>query len=124
MPLIEGMIDRVGHAKMMGQEWAAEPWVNLLRESSKRLDDPLEVEKFIPEVPPEVAQAMGGNQPSEQEQAETAKTEAETDAKKADTIKTLAEALEINPLFAGPAMQSLARSNGQGEPQPEPGMIQ
>jgi hypothetical protein len=124
MPLIEGMIDRVGHAKMMGQEWAAEPWVNLLRESSKRLDDPLEVEKFIPEVPPEVAQAMGGNQPSEQEQAETAKTEAETDAKKADTIKTLAEALEINPLFAGPAMQSLARSNGQGEPQPEPGIIQ
>jgi hypothetical protein len=90
---------------MMGQEWAAEPWVNLLRESSKRLDDPLEVEKFIPEVPPEVAQAMGGNQPSEQEEAETAKTEAETDAKKADTIKTLAEALEINPLFAGPAMQ-------------------
>jgi len=107
---------------MMGQEWAAQPWINLLRESSKRLDDPLEVEKFIPEVPQEVMQAMGGNQPSEQEKAETKKTEAETDAKKADTIKTLAEALEINPLFTKSTMQGLAKNNGQGTPEtpPEP----
>ena len=51
MPLVESLIDRIGHARMMGQEWAAKPWIELLRESSKRLDDPLEIEKFLPEVP-------------------------------------------------------------------------
>ena len=109
MPLIEGMIDRVGQAKMQGQDWAAQPWIELLRESSKRLDDPLEIEKFIPEVPPEVVQAMTNQPPSKKEEAETRNEDA-------DTLKKLAETLEKNPLFVTPAARIMQELNGQGQP--------
>lgn len=113
MPLIEGMIDRVGHARMQGQEWAAKPWIELLTESSKRLDDPLEIEKFLPEVPPDVVQAMSNQPPSEKEEAETRNEDA-------DTLKKLAETLEKNPLFVPPVMQVLQDMNEQGQPQEAP----
>ena len=109
MPLIEGMVDRIGQARMQGQEWAAQPWIELLKESSKRLDDPLDIEKFLPEVPPEVVQATTNEQPSEEEEADVRNTDA-------DTLKKLAETLEKNPLFAGPAIQIVKEIDGQGEP--------
>ena len=112
MPLIEGMIDRIGHARMQGQEWAAEPWIELLRESSKRLDDPLEVEKFIPEVPQQVVMANTNQQPTEEELAENRNLDA-------DTLKKLADALEKQPLFAAPAVAIVKELDGQGQPQPE-----
>ena len=122
MPLIEGMIDRVGNARMMGQEWAAKPWIELLAESSKRLDDPLEVEKFLPEVPDEVVQANMNKQPSEDEVAETENTKADTSKKEADTIKSLAEALEKQPLFAKNAIQAqgMKAAQEQGSQPPPP----
>jgi hypothetical protein len=113
MPLIEGMIDRVGHARMQGQEWAAAPWIELLKESSKRLDDPLEIEKFLPEVPPEVVQASTKQEPDPNEKAEKHNTDA-------DTLKKLAETLEKNPLFIGPAqqiVQEVAADEGPQNPQ-------
>jgi len=123
MPLIEGLIDRVGNARMQGQEWAAKPWIELLVESSKRLDDPLEVEKFLPEVPPEVVQANTNKQPSEDEVAETENTKADTTKKEADTIKSLAEALETQPLFAKNAIQAqgmkVAQEQGSQPPPPQ-----
>jgi hypothetical protein len=113
MPLIEGTIDRIGHARMQGQEWAAKPWIELLQESSKRLDDPLEIEKFLPEVPPEVVQATTGQQPSEEELAELRNTDA-------DTLKKLAETLEKNPLFVRPVAEIVQDLDGQGAPAQAP----
>jgi hypothetical protein len=113
MPLVEGMIDRIGNAKMMGQDWAAQPWIELLRESSKRLDDPLEIEKFIPEVPPEVVQANTNQEPSEKEKAEVRNEDA-------DTLKKLSETLEKNPLFVNPAARIVQELDGQGQPMEQP----
>lgn len=109
MPLVESLIDRIGHARMMGQEWAAKPWIELLRESSKRLDDPLEIEKFLPEVPEQVIQANTNQQPSEEEKADVRNTDA-------DTLKKLAETLEKNPLFVNPAARIVQELDGQGQP--------
>ena len=51
MPLMEKLIDRIGQARVVGAVWAAKPWIALLDETMLRLDDPAEVEKFLP-VPP------------------------------------------------------------------------
>lgn len=112
MPLIEKMIDRIGHARMQGQEWAAKPWIALLQESFNRLDDHADIEKFLPSVPKEVIAAMSNKEMTEQEKAELENTDA-------DTLKNLSDALKDNPLFIAPVMMQLAKMNGQGQPTPE-----
>lgn len=115
MPLIEGMIDRVGAARQQGQEWAAKPWIALLDETSKRLDDRLEVEKFLPVVPEEVLQANAqGSKPTEKEEAETRLDDART-------LKEAATAVEKVPeLFARPALDIVGEIGGPEEPEPGP----
>lgn len=111
LPLMEKLIDRIGHARMQGQEWAAQPWIAMLQETSRRLDDFAEIEKFLPAPPPEaIQQNMAPPQPTEAEKAEISQDQA-------DTLKKLAEALEKNPLFAGPALQ-IIRDMGQQEATP------
>lgn len=115
MPLMEGMIDRIGHARMQGQEWAAKPWIALLVETFNRLEDHADIEKFLPAPPQEVVQAMSNQPPPED-------VEADIRNKDADTLKKLAETLEKNPLFIAPAAKLVQElSNGQGQPEPETG---
>lgn len=114
MPMIERLIDRVGHARMQGQEWAASPWIALLNETARRLDDFADMEKFLP-VPPEefLAQLQQQNQPSEAEKAAVGKD-------KAAGLDHLADAVDKNPLFfATPATQIMKEMLGQGAPAPE-----
>jgi hypothetical protein len=98
MPLMEKMIDRIGHARMQGQNWAAQPWIALLNETFNRLDDRSDIERFLPAPPQEVVQAMTNQPPPEE-------LEAEIRNKDADTLKKLSDALEKNPLFVGPAVK-------------------
>ena len=113
MPLIEGLIDRVGQARMQGQEWAAKPWIALLKESAERLDDFADIEQFLPVPTPDVVAATTNQQPSEEEQAELRNTDA-------DTLKKLAETLEKNPLFVKPVAEIVTDIDGQGQPQQGP----
>jgi hypothetical protein len=113
MPLIEGMIDRVGHARMQGQEWAAKPWIALLHESMNRLDDHADIEKFLPSPPPEIVAAMSNQELSEKEESEIRN-------KDADSLKKLAETLEKNPLFITPAMQIVQEIDAQEQQQESP----
>lgn len=111
MPLIEQMIDRIGHARMQGQEWAAKPWIALLIESFNRLDDHADIEKFLPVPPPEVVQAMTRQEPSRIETSERLNEDA-------DTLKKLAETLEKQPLFMTPALSILKQMNGGSAAKP------
>lgn len=52
MPLMQQMIDRVGQARIKGEEWAAKPWIALLRETALRLDDRIDVDAMLPVPPP------------------------------------------------------------------------
>lgn len=112
MPLIERMIDRIGQARMQGQDWAAKPWIALMAETFNRLDDHADIEKFLPVPTPEVIQATMNPPLSPMDEAEKANTEA-------DSIYKLAQALEKSPLFAANAIQAQgmkAAQNGQGQP--------
>lgn len=112
-PQIEGLIDRIGHARMQGQEWAAKPWIALLQETAERLDDFADIEQFLPVPTQDVIAATTNQQPTEEEQAELRNTDA-------DTLKKLAETLEKNPLFVKPAAEIVADVSGQGQPQAAP----
>ena len=57
MPLIREVIDRIGAARMQGQEWAAKPWIALLKETFNRLDDHADIEEFLPVVPEQLLNA-------------------------------------------------------------------
>ena len=112
MPLMEKLIDRIGQARMQGQEWAAKPWIAVLQETFNRLDDHADMEKFLPVPTQEVIQATMNPPPAPMEEAERANTDA-------DTIYKLAQALEKSPLFAQNAIQgraAKAAQNGQGQP--------
>lgn len=70
LPLIQGMIGQIGAARLQGQEWAAKPLIALLEETFKRLDDPTDIERFLPvmpggegEVDPATGQPMQGGAP-------------------------------------------------------------
>lgn len=52
MPLIQAIIGTIGSARLQGQEWAAAPLIELLRETFKRFDEPVDIERFIPKPPP------------------------------------------------------------------------
>jgi hypothetical protein len=117
LPLIERMIDRIGQARMQGQEWAAKPWIAALQETFNRLDDHGEIEKFLPVPTPEVIQATMNPPLSPMDEAEKSNTEA-------DSIYKLAQALEKSPLFATNAIQAQgmkAAQQGQGQPPAQAG---
>jgi hypothetical protein len=120
MPLLEGLIDRIGQARMQGQEWAAAPWIAMLKETSQRLDDFADIEKFLPVPPPELVQSMAqGQKPSEKELAETRNEDA-------DTLKKLADAVTTFPAMTIPARPIVQEMVGQGTPQmppPAPEMV-
>ena len=112
MPLMRELIDRIGQARMQGQEWAAKPWIALLRETFQRLDDHADLEKFLPVPTDEVIQATMNPPPPPEQESEIANTEA-------DTIYKLAQALEKSPLFATNAIQAQgmkAAQKAQGQP--------
>ena len=56
LPLIEKIITVVGNFRSQGpqMEWAAQPYIELLRETVNRLDDNFDIERLLP-VPPAVA---------------------------------------------------------------------
>lgn len=104
MPLIEKMIDRIGQARMMGQEWAAKPWIALLRETMLRIDDPSAIEDFLPVPPPEEASPEDA-EPSEIEQAEIEQKKSSAFKDRATGIEKMSELMTIeeaaNFLFNG-----------------------
>jgi hypothetical protein len=115
LPLIERIIDRIGHARLQGQEWAAAPWIALLHETARRLDDFADIEKFLPAPPPEFLQMMQNQEPSEAEKAAIGKD-------RAAALDHLSDAVEKNPLFfATPAYQVMkdALPQEEGAPAPE-----
>jgi hypothetical protein len=114
LPLFEGLIDRIGNARMQGQEWAAKPWIAMLEESRNRLDDFADIEKFLPVPPPEVVKANMNQELSTAEKAEIGQDQA-------DMLKKLSETLEKNPLFAGPARMVVEDAMGQEAPPEIPG---
>ncbi len=109
MPLIERMIDRIGQARIMGQEWAAKPWIALLDETMQRLDDPSSIEKFLPVVPPPEPGA-GDSEPTEVEKADielkqsTAFKDRAVGIEKTSELMTEQEAADF--LFNGAKYQS------------------
>lgn len=113
MPLFEGLIDRIGHARMQGQEWAAKPWIAMLEESRNRLDDFADIEKFLPVPPPELVKANTNQELSEAEKAEIGQDQA-------DALKKVADALETAPLFVGPGHQILQDMLGKETPEQAP----
>jgi hypothetical protein len=114
LPLFEGLIDRIGNARLQGQEWAAKPWIALLEESRNRLDDFADIEKFLPVPPPEVVKANMSQELSEAEKAEIGQDQA-------DMLKKLADTLETFPLFAGPVRQVVVDALGKEAPPEVPG---
>ncbi len=112
MPLIEGMIDRVGQARLQGQEWAALPWINLLIETFNRLDDQTPVEDFLPVVPDEVVKANLNQELTDAERAEIGED-------RAKALQSLAAAMEKVPLFAIPARAVVQDMQGQQPQQPQ-----
>lgn len=53
LPLMQAMIDKIGVARVQGEEWAAKPWIALLRETASRLDDRIDVDAMLPVPPPQ-----------------------------------------------------------------------
>jgi hypothetical protein len=67
LPLVKETIGQVGAIRRDGpqNEWLATPLIALLKETFKRLDDPADVDDFLPTPPPVdpmqmIAQALGG----------------------------------------------------------------
>lgn len=116
LPLIEGVIQKIGAARLAGQEWAAKPWIALLSETMDRLDDHADIEQFLP-VPPEQVPA--------EDDGEAEKTASEIKLNEAKTVETLADAISKEPNVARlPIVQQLfgmgAPAPGQPPPQREP----
>ena len=71
MPMMQELIDRIGQARIKGEEWAAKPWIALLRETALRLDDRIDVDAMLPVPPPPppidalVPGGMGPGMPAE-----------------------------------------------------------
>lgn len=75
LPMIEKIITVVGNFRSRGpkMEWAARPYVELLRETVNRLDDKFDIERLLPTPPPPeppnpmdaiLAAAAGGAEPA------------------------------------------------------------
>ena len=108
MPLMMDLIQKIGAARMEGQEWAARPFIALLAETMERLDDHADIEQFLP-VPPQ-------QQPAEKEDPEAGKTASDIKLNEAKTIDTLASAIQKEPEVARlPIVRELF---GMGQPRP------
>lgn len=104
MPLIEGAIQKVGAARLSGQEWAAQPWIALLEETFNRLDDHGDLDKFLP-MPPQAV-------PQEQDDGEGKKIESEVKLNDARRVSELADAIEKIPALAmSPEVRALFGMN-------------
>lgn len=75
LPMIEKIITVVGNFRAQGpqMEWAARPYIELLRETVNRLDDKFDIERLLPTPPPPeppnpmdalLAAAGGGGEPA------------------------------------------------------------
>lgn len=51
MPLIEKLITVIGNHRAAGNEWAAAPYVALLKETFRRMGERMDVQKFLPQPP-------------------------------------------------------------------------
>lgn len=115
LPLIEGTIQKIGAARLAGQEWAAQPWIALLEETLNRLDDHADLDQFLPLPPQAVPQTDDG---------EAKKTESETKLNDARRVSELADAVEKVPSLAlTPIVKQLFNVNDEEEPaapQPQP----
>ncbi len=110
LPLIEKLIDRIGQARVVGAEWAAKPWIALLDETMSRLDDPAEIEKFLPVPPqPEPEQV---EEPTELEKAEIELKQSQALSERADVIETLPQ------LMTEPEAVQFLFMGGQYRPPP------
>ena len=89
LPLIEKLIERIGQARIMGQEWAAAPWIALLAETMLRLDDPANIEDFLPVPPPPEPEPEP--EPTELEKAEIEKDKAAALLDRASVIEKVPE---------------------------------
>ncbi len=74
LPLMQAMIDKIGQARVLGHEWAAKPWISLLRETAARLDDRIDVDAMLPVPPP--APPPAPPQPTPVEDADIKEAEA------------------------------------------------
>jgi hypothetical protein len=112
LPLMEKLIDRIGQARVVGAEWAAKPWIALLEETMQRLDDPAEIEKFLP-VPPE---------PQPEKPAEPTETEkAQIESDKSQALKARSDVIvNIPQMFTEQQAQNFLLFGGQYQPPPQP----
>lgn len=100
LPLIEGMIQKVGAARLAGQDWAAKPWIALLVETMERLEDHADIEEFLPVPPPQ--------QPGPEKNVEQEKLKSDIKLNEAKTVETLAGAIVQVPAVARlPIVQEL-----------------
>jgi hypothetical protein len=110
LPLIVQNVERIGAARLRGQEWAAKPYISILNETLERLDDHADIEKFLPEPPEEVVQAALSQQ----------QTDPEEELNMAKKFKELATAIEKIPALAElPEVQELLND----EEAEQPGMM-
>ncbi len=58
LPLVKETVGQIGAARQAGQEWAAKPLIAILEETFRRMDDPADVEKFLPVPPPPMPMAV------------------------------------------------------------------
>jgi hypothetical protein len=112
LPLIEKLIDRVGQARVVGAEWAAKPWIALLDETMMRLDDPAELEKFLP-VPP-APQPEKPEEPTEVEKAEI-------ESDKSSALKDRSDVIEsLSGMFTEEQAMEFLLFGGQYQAPPQP----
>lgn len=67
LPLIEKMITVIGNFRAAGQEWAAQPYIALLKETSRRMGEKIDINQFLPQaptLPPQVDPATGAVTPA------------------------------------------------------------
>jgi hypothetical protein len=112
LPLIEKLIDRVGQARVVGAEWAAKPWIALLDETAMRLDDPADIEKFLP-VPP-APQPEKPEEPTEVEKAEI-------ESDKSSALKDRSDVIEsLSGMFTEEQAMEFLLFGGQYQAPPQP----
>jgi hypothetical protein len=111
LPLLEKLIDRIGQARVMNQEWAAKPWIAILIEHLKRFDDPADYESFLPV--PEQAQQQS-DEPDEKEKAEVELDKSRALSERADAIA------KVPGLFDEQQAMALLLFGGQPQEQAEP----
>ena len=124
LPMLEKMIDRIGAARIKGEEWAATPFIALLKETAQRLDDRIDIEAMLPVPPPPQPEPPPMPDPVALSKIEEAKAHAYL--YRAQGVAALAsagkgpEAALEGAEPSGPAMEPAAEpAAGGGDPQVE-----